>query len=117
LFGTVYYDPDGRINILDYASSCREFIVRGVKSDERQPEDYYEISFPALGGETMRFELNSDDIYVADFLDWYEKGFLTSRAASARPAIKDQTTLSARQQRTVDLIDSQGQRTREKVVP
>ena len=63
ILGTCYYDPSGAINILPYAFVCRCFHVYGHRSDPREPEEYYEVTFPTG---VATFPLTKDDIYVAN---------------------------------------------------
>ena len=86
LFGKVYYDPNGKLNILDYASMCRQFSVVGHKSDPREPEDYFTVTGPQLRGHTVVFRRDHNDVYVTNLRSLYKAGVLTGVANCAQQA-------------------------------
>jgi hypothetical protein len=77
LFGKVYYDPKGKLNILDYGSMCRQFTVVGLKSDPNEPEDYFKVTVSQLMGHTIVFRRDHNDIYVTNLRSLYKSGVLT----------------------------------------
>jgi hypothetical protein len=86
LFGKVYYDPQGKLNILDYSSMCRQFTVVGFKSDPNEPEDYFKVTGPQLMGHTIVFRRDHNDIYVANLRSLYKSGVLTGDAKHIQQA-------------------------------
>ena len=99
LFGQVYFDPDGTLNVLPYVWTCENFVVDDYKAAPNAPIEYYSVYFSALD-ETKFFQLRKNGTYLCDFTDWFQQGKLGKRGPVNQmfAAVKEESPIYSRRQ-------------------